>query len=89
MNDQSITQVDVRKVVYEAVAKGDKEHKEAGESATEIAKYAAKDEDYLVSQSVFDIFYKTLRGRQGSGANKQDMVDSEGQSVLKKRSLQW
>ena len=25
----------------------------------------------------------------GSGTNKQDMVDSEGQSVLKKRSLPW
>jgi hypothetical protein len=25
----------------------------------------------------------------GNVANKQDMVDSEGQSVLKKRSLRW
>ncbi len=25
----------------------------------------------------------------GSGTNKQDMVDAEGQSVFKKRSLQW
>ena len=27
--------------------------------------------------------------KKGSGTKKQDMVNSEGQSVLKKRSLQW
>jgi plasmid rolling circle replication initiator protein Rep len=53
MNDKTITQVDVRKV-----------KRKAGKEVTEVAKYAAKDEDYLVSQEVFDIFYSVLRGRQ-------------------------
>ena len=51
--DKSITQVDVRK------AKSNN-HKEV----YELAKYSAKDSDYLVSRPVFEIFYKALKGKQ-------------------------
>lgn len=64
MNDKTITQVDAQEVVFREVKKGDEEHKEAFESAAEIAKYTAKDSDYLHSQEVFDTFYKALSGRQ-------------------------
>ena len=53
MNDNSITQVDVRKIEMD-----DKK------SISEIAKYGAKDSDYLYSQDVFDVFYKALKGKQ-------------------------
>lgn len=36
----------------------------ASKEALEIAKYASKDSDYLHSQSVFDIFYKSLKGKR-------------------------
>jgi len=51
--DYSITQVDVRKAKlddYKAVY--------------ELAKYSAKDSDYLVSRSVFKTFYNALKGKQ-------------------------
>lgn len=51
--DKSITQVDVRK------AKANN-HKEV----YELAKYSAKDSDYLVSRPVFETFYKALKGKQ-------------------------
>ena len=51
MGDPTITQVDVRKM---DMAKG----------VNEIAKYTSKDADYLHSQTVFDYFYKALRGAQ-------------------------
>lgn len=51
--DKSITQVDVKK------AKANN-HKEV----YELAKYSAKDSDYLVSRPVFEIFYKALKGKQ-------------------------
>ena len=51
--DKSITQVDVRK------AKSNN-HKEV----YELAKYSAKDSDYLVSRPVFEIFYKALKGKR-------------------------
>jgi plasmid rolling circle replication initiator protein Rep len=51
--DFSITQVDVRK----AKANDRKE-------VYELAKYSAKDSDYLVSKPVFEIFYKALKGKQ-------------------------
>jgi plasmid rolling circle replication initiator protein Rep len=56
MKDQSITQVDVRKMKHssDGLDKG----------VNEIAKYAAKDGDYLHSQDVFDVFYTTLKGKQ-------------------------
>jgi plasmid rolling circle replication initiator protein Rep len=54
MNDQSITQVDVRKV----------KKNENGKEVNELAKYAAKDSDYTKSQEVFDAFYIALKGRQ-------------------------
>lgn len=51
--DYSITQVDVRK------AKSN-DYKEV----YELAKYSAKDTDYLISRPVFEIFYKALKGKQ-------------------------
>ena len=52
--DDSITQVDVRKVRMN----------DSGEGIAEFAKYPAKDEDYTATQEVFDMFYKALKGRQ-------------------------
>lgn len=54
MNDQSITQVDVRRV----------KKAETGKEINELAKYSAKDSDYLISPEVFDSFYHALKGRQ-------------------------
>lgn len=51
--DNSIMQVNVKKVK----ANDNKE-------VAELAKYGAKDSDYLTSQEVFDIFYKALKGKQ-------------------------
>lgn len=53
MKDDSITQVDVRKV------KNDE-----GSGAKEVAKYTAKDSDYLVNQDVFDTFSTALHRRR-------------------------
>ncbi len=47
-----ITQVDVRKVRN---TKDDKVY--------EIAKYSAKDSDYLINQDVIEVFYKALKGK--------------------------
>jgi len=55
MKDDSITQVDVRRVKV-----ADRRDK----AVNEIAKYAAKDEDYTKSQEIFDVFYEALKGRQ-------------------------
>lgn len=49
----SITQVDVRKIKRD----GNKE-------IAEVAKYSAKDSDYLINKVVFEIFYKALKGKQ-------------------------
>src|SRR5690625_3951370 len=49
----SITQVDVRKV------RNSKDNK-----VFEIAKYSAKDSDYLINQEVFEVFYKVLKGKR-------------------------
>jgi len=54
MDCQEITQVDVRRL----------KKSEANKEIQEIAKYSAKDSDMLVSQDVFDTFFKALRGRQ-------------------------
>ncbi|NMB19123.1 MAG: protein rep [Erysipelothrix sp.] len=48
-----ITQVDVRKV------RNGKDNK-----VYEIAKYSAKDSDYLINQDVFEVFYKALKGKR-------------------------
>lgn len=53
MNDSSITQVDVRKM-----------NTSDANAIAEIAKYGAKDADYMTSQEVFDVFYKALKGKQ-------------------------
>jgi len=57
MKDPTITQVDVRRIKRGGTDGRDK-------AINELAKYAAKDSDYSKSQSVFDIFYKSLKGRQ-------------------------
>lgn len=53
MGDTSITQVKAQRVIANS-----------GKEIGEMAKYAAKDEDYTFSQEVFDVFYKALAGRQ-------------------------
>jgi plasmid rolling circle replication initiator protein Rep len=59
MGDDSITQVDVRRV---------KRRKDSKDMATfdtaEYAKYVAKDSDFTHSEAVFAVFYKALKGRQ-------------------------
>lgn len=47
-----ITQADVRKV--RSLRKN---------RIYKIAKYSAKDSDYLISQEVFEVFYKALKGK--------------------------
>ena len=49
--DNTITQVDVRKLDLSLDDKG----------ILEIAKYSAKDSDYLKSQDIFDVIYKALK----------------------------
>lgn len=56
MNDSSITQVDIRKV-------RSSEKSENG-AILEVAKYSAKGNELYHSQSVFEIFYRALKGRQ-------------------------
>lgn len=51
--DYSITQVDVRKAKIN-------DYKEV----YELAKYSAKDSDYLINREVFTVFYKSLKGKQ-------------------------
>lgn len=76
-DNPKITQVDVRKVGkkreiedsqgkefdnYEQFESNG--YEEFDDSALEVAKYAAKDEDYLLNEDVFEVFYKALKGRQ-------------------------
>lgn len=56
MNDDSITQVDIRKV-------RSSEKSENG-AVLEVAKYSAKSNELYASQFVFEIFYRALKGRQ-------------------------
>ena len=51
--DKSITQVDVRKAKSNDL-----------KEVYELAKYSAKDSDYLISRPVFETFYKALKGKQ-------------------------
>ena len=51
--DYSITQVDVRKAKTN-------DYKDV----YELAKYSAKDTDYLINRDVFTVFYKALKGKQ-------------------------
>lgn len=59
MRDNSITQVDVRRV-KKNIGGADGRDK----AISELAKYAAKDKDFAISQEVFDVFYTALKGRQ-------------------------
>ena len=49
-----ITQVDIRKV----------KQTDSKKEVSEIAKYSAKDSDYLEDEKVFDTFYKSLSGKR-------------------------
>lgn len=49
-----ITQVDIRRV----------KHTDNKKEVSEIAKYSAKDSDYLQDETIFDTFYKTLSGKR-------------------------
>lgn len=51
--NSSITQVDVRKSKSNNL-----------KEVYELAKYSAKDTDYLVSRPVFNVFYRALKGKQ-------------------------
>lgn len=51
--NSSITQVDIRKSKTNNL-----------KEVYELAKYSAKDTDYLVSRPVFNVFYKALKGKQ-------------------------
>lgn len=51
--NDNITQVDVRKATSS-------DHKEV----YELAKYSAKDSDYLINRRVFEVFYKALKGKR-------------------------
>jgi plasmid rolling circle replication initiator protein Rep len=57
MNDNTITQVDVRRVKRSGADERDS-------AVNEVAKYAAKDSNYTQSQGVFDVFYEALKRRQ-------------------------
>lgn len=56
MDDEKITQVDVRKV-------RSSEKSENG-AVLEIAKYSAKGNEIYHSKAVFDVFYRAMKGRQ-------------------------
>jgi plasmid rolling circle replication initiator protein Rep len=60
VRDETITQVDVRRIKRRA----DAASLAGGFDVNEFAKYAAKDEDYAVNEHVFSVFYKALKGRQ-------------------------
>lgn len=57
MQDNSITQVDVRRVQTRNVEMLDK-------GILELTKYIAKDSNYLESEEVFENFYKGLKGKR-------------------------
>lgn len=52
--DSSITQLDIRKV----------KENELFNSVLEISKYVSKDSNYLYSREVFEVFYRSLKGKQ-------------------------
>jgi hypothetical protein len=69
MGDYGITQVDVRRVNVSAGSGVSADGREGkmigkGKAANEAAKYAAKDTDYMVNETVFNTFYRALKGRQ-------------------------
>lgn len=79
-NDYSITQVDVRKA-----KNGDLK------AIYELAKYSAKDNDYLHSRSVFKVFYEALKKRQlivygGLFKEAAKMYESGELDIYKKKS---
>lgn len=83
-DNPDITQVDVRKVRYNN-----------NKEVAEIAKYSAKDSDYLVSDDVFSVFYKALKGKRlltYSGVFKESMnlwKEGELDSYLEKDTTEY
>lgn len=64
-DNPNITQVDVRKV-----------RENNKKEVSEVAKYSAKDSEYLVDENVFEVFYKALKGKRlivQSGLFKESM----------------
>lgn len=57
MQDNTITQVDVRRVKMSNSLELDK-------SILELTKYISKDSNYLINEQVFECFYKGLRGKR-------------------------
>lgn len=57
MKDNSITQVDVRRLQTQNKNNLDK-------GILELTKYIAKDSNYLVNEQVFEMFYKGLKGKR-------------------------
>ena len=41
----------------------------------ELAKYSAKDTDYLINREVFTVFYKALKGKQKFNRNLTDEIE--------------
>ena len=73
--DNSITQVHVQKAKNDTL-----------KQVYELAKYSAKDSDYLVNASVFDVFYKALKGKKEfalSGLFKDGMKLLKGKKLSK------
>lgn len=62
MNDYTIMKVDIRK--FSEDKEGRKDGKGKRKGIHEMAKYAAKDEDYLYNKEVFSVFYSALKGKQ-------------------------
>ncbi len=62
MNDERITQVDIRK--FNEDKEGNRNGKSKKKGIYEIASYSAKDEDYLHNKEVFSVFYSALKGKQ-------------------------
>lgn len=78
MDDQTITQVNIKAIGENKIFEDN--------AVSEIAKYTAKDVDYLKSQEVFDVFYMALKGRQEITFNGlfKDAIAMYKKGLLKK-----
>ena len=61
MKDDSITQVDIRKVYNKSTADSDLTKSSIQTGILEVAKYTAKSGDYLISEDVFIAFWNALK----------------------------
>lgn len=64
MGDKTITQMDVRTVKEDLAGQKKEGEEEPDKVVCEVAKYTAKDTDFMISPSVFEVFYLALAGRQ-------------------------